>query len=779
MTSPDPTVLLEYLSEGRRRERIRHVEREQARAGITASWPTWLDDSVADAFARTGVHSPWLHQVQAADLAHAGNNVVLATGTGSGKSIGYLTPTLDAVVRGSREANGRGATALYISPTKALAHDQLRALSALELLGLRATSYDGDTPDDERAWARSHANFVVTNPDMLHRAILPAHHAWASFFRALSFVIVDETHAYRGVFGSHVALILRRLDRVARLYKSSPRFLFASATTGSPAQSCTRMLGQDVLEVTEDTSPRGERVIALWEPPLTDHTGEQGGAVRRTASAETADVLADLVVADARSLAFIRSRRGAEGVALTTRSLLTEVSPGLEDKVAAYRAGYLPEERRALEHQLRAGDLLAVATTNALELGIDISGLDAVIVAGWPGTRASLRQQMGRAGRAGAAGLGIFIARDDPLDAYLVSHPDAIFGRAVETTVCDPSNPYILGPHLCAAAAEQHLTDEDLARFGDLSHVRQVLDDVVAQGLLRKRPTGWYWTDRSRAADLADLRGTGGNPVRVIEQGTGRLLGTVDNGAAHSTVHEGAVYIHQGDSWLVRRLDLDDCVAEVERVQVDHSTHARSVTDVAIVTVREHADWGPVRMHVGTVDVSSQVVSFLRRRVLTGEVLGEEPLDLPERTLRTTGVWWTIPASVLTDAAIDDVDVPGAAHAAEHAAIGLLPLFATCDRWDIGGVSTAHHPDTGTCTIFVHDGHPGGAGFAKRGYHVAAEWLTATRDAIASCECATGCPSCVQSPKCGNGNNPLDKAAAMRLLTAMLAEVPTQPAPVL
>jgi DEAD/DEAH box helicase domain-containing protein len=436
--------------------------------------------------------------------------------------------------------------------------------------------------------------------------------------------------------------------------------------------------------------------------------------------------------------------------------------------VAAYRAGYLPEERRELEAALQSGQLLGVASTNALELGVDVSGLDAVVIAGWPGTRASLWQQAGRAGRAGQEALAVLVARDDPLDTFLVHHPEALFGKPVEATVLDPDNPYVLEPHLCAAAQELPLTaPDDLALFGPMTEA--LLPDLVRRGLLRHRPAGWFWTRRERACDLADIRGVGGPPVRIVERATGRLLGTVDAAAAHGSAHAGAVYLHQGETYLVESLELDESVALVEAADPDWTTTARDLTDITVVEELRGVDWGPVRLSFGTVDVTRQVVSFLRKRILTGEVLGEEPLDLPPRDLRTRAVWWTIDDGTLAAAGIEPADVPGAAHAAEHAAIGLLPLFATCDRWDIGGVSTALHEDTGRCTVFVYDGYPGGAGFAERGYGTAAAWLGATRDAVEACECAAGCPSCVQSPKCGNGNDPLDKGAAVRLLAAMLS----------
>lgn len=752
---------------------LTHLEVVEPRPARESEWPSWLHAPVREAFERLGVASPWTHQVAAADLAHQGRHTVISTGTASGKSLAYLLPGLHAIESTRGPKGQRGAGVLYLAPTKALAQDQIATLRRLGQAGLpdlRCSTHDGDSTPEMREWTRDHGEYVLTNPDMLHRSLLPGHARWSRFFGSLRFVVVDECHHYRGVFGAHVAQILRRLRRVAALYGAHPTFVLASATVAEPEVSAGRLTGLEVLAVTDDGSPRGRTALALWEPPFVPGVGENGAPVRRSATSEVADLLTDLVVERVRTLAFIRSRRGAETVAVTARRLLGEVDQSLVDQVAAYRGGYLPEERRELEQALRDGRLLGLAATNALELGIDVSGLDAVLLAGFPGTRAALWQQVGRAGRGARDALGVMVARDDPLDTYLVNHPEALLGQPVEANVFDPDNPYVLGPHLCAAAAESPLTVQDLPLFGP--GARAAVDALTEGGLLRRRPRGWFWTDRRRASDLADIRSSGGSPVRLVEDVTGRVLGTVDAAAAHGTAHAGAVYLHQGETWLVTELDLDESVAVVVPAEPDYSTSAREITDIEILAERDAVAWGAARLSLGDVRVSHQVVSFLKRKVPSGEVIGEEPLDLPERTLQTTAVWWTLPDHLLTESGIAAADLPGAAHAAEHASIGLLPLFATCDRWDIGGVSTALHPDTGRLTVFVHDGHPGGAGFAERGFHAAAAWLRATREAIASCSCADGCPSCVQSPKCGNQNNPLDKPGAIALLDLLLEGAP-------
>jgi len=736
-----------------------HVERLPARPALLDNWPEWADDRLLAALDATGIERPWPHQVAAADAAWRGRSTVIATGTASGKSLAYQLPILSAVLADPR------AKALYLAPTKALAADQLRAIERLNLPGVRAATLDGDTPMAERDWIRQHANVVLSNPDLLHRTVLPRHAQWATLLRRLRFVVLDECHHYRGVFGSHVALVLRRLRRICARYGASPVFLLASATSADPGAAAGRLTGLTCDVVSEDLSPRGSRTFALWEPPLTALRGENSAPLRRAAGAEAARLVADLTVAGARTLAFVRSRRGAELTALSVRRLLIEAEAGeLADRVAAYRGGYLAEERREIERALASGELLSVATTNALELGIDISGLDAVVLAGFPGTLASLWQQAGRAGRRGQDALVIFVARDDPLDTYLVHHPTAIFGRPVEATITDPTNPYLLAPQLCCAAYEIPLTEADLALFGG-PPAREIADDLSGRGLLRRRPTGWYWTDRQ--APSTDIRSSGGPPVALVEGSSGTLLGTVDAATAPATVHPQAVYLHRGRSFVIDELDLEHGTALVHAEDPEWTTTAREITDITVVGTDRSASMAGVDVYLGTVEVSHQVVSYQRRR-LSGEVIDETPLDMPVQRLTTKAVWYTVEEIRCDEAGLVGADLPGALHAAEHAAIGLLPLFASCDRWDIGGVSTALHADTGRPTVFVYDGHPGGAGFAARGHAVLADWLSATLATIEACECRGGCPSCVQSPKCGNGNNPLDKDGARLVLQVVL-----------
>ena len=734
-----------------------------ARIAQFESFPIWLNPALGEHLRRKGITQLWSHQTEAIEAAHAKQHTIISTGTASGKSLAYQIPIAQSIL----DAANAQPTSLYIAPTKALAHDQARTLHEWNLSELRVATFDGDSDSDERRWARDHANILVTNPDMIHHGLLGQHERWNLFLRKLEFIAVDECHMYRGVFGAHISNVLKRLIRIAELYGASPTVVMASATVAAPAQHARMLTNKEFVAVERDGSAKGNLTIGLSLPPLTNFKDEIGAPIRRSVVAQASDVLTDLVIDGVRSMVFVRSRKSAESISTIAREKLAEIDPVLTSKVSPYRAGYLPEERREIEKKLQKGELLGLAATTALELGIDIPSLDAVVIAGWPGTRASFWQQVGRAGRDQQDAAAILIGSDNPLDHYLVTHPEAIYDQPLEATVCDPTNPNVLAGHLPAAAAERHIEESELSLFGIPSKVEQVLTELCEKGLLRKRPAGWFWAGEGRASALADLRGDGGAPFQIVESDSGRLLGTIDAAGAYYQVHEGAIYVHLGEQYIVDKLDIDANVALVTATDVEYSTYAREITSVSLVETDDTEDFGHYTLSTGTVDVTEQMVSFQKRRHMTGQLLGEEEIDLPARVLRTQGVWWTVSTERLKDLKI--VDVAGAAHAAEHASIGLLPLFATCDRWDIGGVSIAEHPDNGMCTVVVYDGQPGGAGFARRGYDVAGEWLRATADLIDACECTDGCPSCIQSPKCGNNNNPLNKGEALKLLRDLTA----------
>lgn len=753
---------------------LRHVAELPPRSGRPHDWPAWAEPDVVKAFADRGIAAPWSHQFAAADLAYAGRHVVVSTGTASGKSLAYQLPVLNALATDPR------ARVLYLSPTKALGHDQLRTAHALTAaiprlhepgFAVAPTAYDGDSPAEVRRFARERSRWLFSNPDMIHLSILRNHARWAVLLRGLRFVVVDECHYYRGVFGSNVAMVLRRLLRLCARYSSVPTVIFASATTDSPGATATELIGLPVQEVTKDGSPQGARTVALWEPALrTDLVGENGAPVRRSAGAEAARVMADLIAEGAQTLTFVRSRRAAELTALGAQARLDDIAPELSRTVASYRAGYLAEDRTALERALAEGRLRGLATTNALELGVDIAGLDAVVLAGFPGTVASFWQQAGRSGRRGQGALVVLIARDDPLDTYLVHNPAALLDKPVERVVIDPTNPYILGPQLLCAATELPLGEAEVRELG----ATDVADGLVDDGLLRRRSGKYFPAPGLEPHAAVDIRGSTGGQIVIVEADTGRLLGSTDVGRAPASVHPGAVYLHQGESYVVDSLDTEEGIAFVHAEDPGYATFAREITDIVVTGTGERLAFGPVTLGLVPVRVTHRVVGYLRR-LLSGEVIDFIELDMPEHTLATTSVMYTITEDALLRNGIDGTRIPGSLHAAEHAAIGLLPLVASCDRGDIGGLSTAVGPGPdGLPSVFVYDGYPGGAGFAERGFRRARTWLAATAAAIEACECPRGCPSCVQSPKCGNGNDPLDKAGAVQVLRLVLAELPRE-----
>ncbi|MDO4889026.1 MAG: DEAD/DEAH box helicase [Actinomycetaceae bacterium] len=815
---------------------IEMPERQQR----TSPWPDATSQRVLDALAERGIHSAWTHQAEAAQLILDGVHTVIATGTGSGKSLAAWVPALSMLadepaapgardetavtgkVWGSGNAAGRGLaairyrpTALYLAPTKALAADQHSLLAKLARdvsprIGVALA--DGDTDAASRTWAREHASIVLSNPDFAHHVMLASHQRWAHLWRGLAVVVVDEFHSYRGMFGAHVAATLRRLLRVAAHYGARPTVVFLSATSGQPAQAAQRFLGEafgEVRAVDDDGSPSGPKTVALWQcreqdapaarrmasssntlpdsaaspdpaapaypadpanpdPDPADPDAElpSADAPRRAASTEAGELTGLLAAQGAQTLTFVRSRPAAERVREIARRWLAGRHPDLAESVAAYRGGYLPEERRELEDALRSGTIRALASTNALELGIDVSGLDAVVVTGWPGTHASFAQQIGRAGRAGREGLAILVGRDNPLDQYLLAHPDVLAASPMETNVFDPSNPHVLVPHICAAASELPLTEADAAIFGlaDASLFAQLASD----GLLRRRPAGWFWNTSlgASAHEAVSLRGEGVT-VSIVDAPSGTVLGTVDSGRADTTVFPGAVYVHQGAPYRVDELAGD--VALVHRDEDGLRTFAHEESHVEILSTDERIDTGIGVWARGEVLVTSRVVGYDVRKDDDGTYLGRVPLTMPVRQLHTRGTWWTINARAVADSGVDQASLPGALHAAEHAAIGILPLLATCDRWDLGGLSTAVHADTGQATVIVHDAIPGGSGCSARGFEHGPRWMRATLQALESCPCVDGCPRCVQSPKCGNNNEPLSKAGAIGLLATLVA----------
>jgi DEAD/DEAH box helicase domain-containing protein len=802
------------------RDQVVHVERLPARRARYAPLDRPLSPPLQAALERIGAGKLYTHQAQAINAARQGRHVVLSTGTASGKTLAYNVPVLEALLADPQ------VRALYLFPTKALAQDQLRSLKELAeggWSGVRFGAYDGDTPKSARTRLRHEARILLSNPDMLHVGILPNHTLWADFFANLRFLVLDEAHVYRGVFGSQVGCVLRRLWRICARYGSAPQVIACSATIADPAQHIRRLAGVDAVTVDDDGAPRGARDFWLWNPPLIDRSG----TARRSPNIEAATLFARLVQAGIRTITFTRARRVAELILLYARRILEDESPDLAGRIRAYRAGYRPEQRREIERGLRpGGGLLGVATTSALELGIDIGDLEAALLVGYPGTVASLWQQAGRAGRGTLPALAVLVAQDSPLDQYFLRHPRDLFGRAHEHALTDPSNPYILAQHLpcaahefplstgtevgrdsipaswqtrdlrptsaraprralpgarCRAAARRERTEElpsvslpaglaqgdDEALFGP--GFPQAMVALEQAGDLEYRNDRWYARPGAYPAQEVSLRALRGSRVALLNAAENyRLLEEMELTAAPYRVHPGAIYLHQGESFLVRELDLQVGHAILEPVQVDYYTQPREINDLSVVQAVERCTVGPATACLGPVKVTQQVTGFRRVQQFREETLSIEDLDLPPQTFGTVALWWDVPQPIAVRALRRGMDLAGGLHAVEHASIGLLPLFAMCDRWDIGGLSTPHHPDTGEAQIFLYDAFPGGVGIAEKGFDLLPELWRATYEAVRDCPCQAGCPSCIQSPKCGINNDPLDKRAALLILGDLL-----------
>jgi DEAD/DEAH box helicase domain-containing protein len=728
-------------------EELAYLGSESAREAVLAPLPEGLHPRVRDALAAQGVEALWAHQAEAWKAAERGDHLIVTTGTASGKTLAFNLPVLDAL---AREPKRR---ALYLYPTKALAQDQLRALGSFRLPKLRAAIYDGDTAAERRWQVRKWANLILSNPDMLHIGVLPHHDRWGDVLSNLAYVIVDEAHVYRGVFGSHVGNVLRRLRRLARVYDAEPQFLLASATIANPGELGARLLGVETTVVGDDAAPRAERTVALWNPPLTD---EELG-LRASALGEASKLMADLVSRGLRTLCFAKSRRAAELIHRFTADRL-----GDDSLLSPYRAGYTPAQRREIERRLLEGELLGVSATNALELGIDVGLLDCVISVGFPGTVASLRQQWGRAGRRGH-GLAVLVASEDALDQYFMREPRALLGRRVEAAILDHENQRVLDGHVRAAAFEAPLDDADREVLGDAA-----LERAAELPELRRTQAGYVWAGRDYPAAQVSLRSTGPEAFTIVDAASGTVLGVVEQERAYSTVHEGAIYLHLGESYRVRELDLVARAAVVEPFSGDYYTQPKVETTTAIVEARHAERRLGLELSFGGVVVTDQVVGYQKRSIQTQESLELVALELPQTEFQTEAVWF-LPEPWMLEGLEREPRLLGSLHAAEHSLIALLPLWAMCDRWDIGGLSTNLHFQTGRPTIFVYDGHSGGVGITERGFQVFEGWVEDTAKLLRGCPCDRGCPSCVQSPKCGNLNEPLDKAGALALLERMLS----------
>jgi DEAD/DEAH box helicase domain-containing protein len=740
----------------RRDGRIVAESAEDERRSRPAPLPFELHPGLRDALGRAGIDSLYTHQLLAFELA-TDSNLVITSGTASGKSLAFNLPVLNSIAARPKDR------ALYLYPTKALAQDQARKLAELRPPGLREAIYDGDTPREERPAIRRRTNLVLTNPDMLHMGVLPNHKSWGDFLANLEWVVVDEAHTYRGVFGSHVANVLRRLRRLARAYGREPRFLLASATIANPVELAERLVGTEFELVDDDGAPRAGREIAMWNPPLID---EKSGT-RRSALSEAADLLAELVTHEVRTICFLKSRRGIELIQRFAReNLERRGKPELAKRIAPYRGGYTPQQRREIESRLAGGELLAVVATDALELGIDVGELDAAICVTFPGTVASLRQMWGRAGRR-RRGLAVYVAGQDALDQFFSRHPDEFLGRPVEAAILDHGNEQIASRHLIAAAYELPLTNEDDEVFGD--GWRERAERLVAAGELRSAGGKLLPWRAEFVANKIALRSASADSVAVIERDAGEMLGLVEAERAFTTIHPGAVYLHLGRSYEVDRLDIEERRAIVSRFDGDWYTRPKKETEIYIERVHEQREVAGVQLNFGEVSVTEQVIAFQRVSVTDQEPIDIVALELPEQSFVTQALWYVLPERLSGALPVDAL--LGSLHATEHSQIAVLPLIAMCDRWDIGGLSTNVHFQTGRSTIFLYDGHPGGVGITRRGYEEFERLLGDAERLIAECPCEAGCPSCVQSPKCGNLNEPLHKAGALELMGLMRGEL--------
>jgi len=736
---------------------VEHIEVLPPREARFAEPHPPLPKALREALKRIGIERLYKHQVEALDLLRKGKNIMVVASAAGGKTLCYNLAIFEALI------NDPKTRALYLFPTKALAQDQLRKIREFSpgIDFVRPATYDGDTPSQDRAAIRRLCNLVLSNPDMLHVGILPNHTQWAHFFSSLKFVVLDEAHVYKGIFGAHTANVIRRLRRICEHYGSRPQFVLCTATIGNPKELARKLVGEEVEVVSNDASPTGAKFFVLWNPPIIDLAGSR----RRSPNYEATSILAHLIRHGVRTIAFAKARKVAELILRYARDMLKD-NPALAERLASYRAGYLPEERRDIERRLFKGELLGVSSTSALELGIDIGDLDACIIVGYPRSKTSLWQQAGRAGRRLGASLAFLVAYEDPLDQYFMRHPESLFKGEFDEVILDPDNRYILGAHLLCAAHE--LPFQNDGRFFPKERAESVLKRLEAKGLLRKRGEKWYWTGPGTPAPHFGLRSASSSGYQIVDITKGKVIATVDEARAFETVHPGAIYLHQGETYLVEELDIKAKVARVVPADVDYYTEPRIVKDTRIIEELRSKEVENCEAYFGRLRVTEKVIGYRRRQHYTEAILSYHDLDLPERKYDTQGLWLIVPPRVAHEVAELGLHLMGGIHAMEHAMIGLLPLFAACDREDVGGISNPFHPDTAMPTVFIYDAYLGGVGIAERGFERLKEWMEATLEQVSNCPCEEGCPSCIQSPKCGSNNEPLDKSACSFILARLL-----------
>jgi DEAD/DEAH box helicase domain-containing protein len=744
------TALESLKMSPRFRERIAHIEVLPARepqygelgAALSAGILHYLDSRHIRLYS---------HQCQAIEALRAGRNIVLCTPTASGKTLGFDLPVFETL-EGDRQA-----TALFVYPTKALSNDQFKVFKDMErATGIRADTavYDGDTPVSRRGRIREMSRIIITNPHELHH-VLPWHSKWERFFRNLRYVVFDEAHRYRGVFGSNVALVIRRLRRIAGFYGASPRFVLSTATLANPQEFGEKLVGLPFDVISEDGSPRGGKTFLFYNP-FFDGVGSL------SPHQETRDLFLFFVRRGLQTLCFTASRRMAELIALWSKEA-TASGSALSKQIAAYRAGYLPKERREIEDALKRGLLTGVTSTNALEVGIDIGSLDCVIISGYPGTVLATWQQAGRSGRRNRDALAVLVGFQNPLDQYLMKHPESFFGKPHEQAIIDLENPYILSGQLLCTVAELPLDARGEAIF-PMAYSGELLPELAAEGLVKDTPHGWVYTGRGRPVEAVGLDHIARDAYHITCDGV--LLETMDAGQAYREAHLGAVLLHQGDTHVVRRFDLENHLVEVERTDVDYYTQAIKTVDLEILATRDTRRLGQMAVHLGELEVTEKTLGY--KVMQNDQVIAREELELPPLSFRTAGLWFTIPGELRRAIYDGNFNFGGALHALEHAMIAILPLEVMCDRWDIGGLSTPGHPGTGEPTIFLYDGYEGGIGLTEKAQELMERVTRLTLELIRDCPCELGCPACILSPKCGNDNRPMDKQGALLLLEGML-----------
>ncbi len=747
------TVLRILQSDPAYRDQVEHIEVLPARE------PVYGDasdiESKVEAYLQLKEIQLYQHQSDGRTALRAGKNVVITTPTASGKTLAFNVPIFEELER------DHSATALYVFPTKALSNDQLKVLDELErICGIPVypNVYDGDTPSHKRPKIRTTARIVLTNPYELHH-VLPWHYKWQRFLAHLKFIVLDEAHVYRGVFGSNVALLVRRLRRLCAYYGSDPQFVISTATLANPIEFGERLTGTTFDLIARDGSPRERKYFVLYNPYAH-------GLGTRSAHREVEDLFLLFIRNKLQTLCFTPSRKMAELIALWARNDVREVTPSLAERITAYRAGYLPATRREIEARLKSGSLAGITSTNALELGIDIGSLDAVIMAGYPGTIVSTMQQAGRAGRGKGESIATLVGFHDPLDQYFMKHPDALFGGSHEHAIIDLSNEYITAGHAMCAAAELPLRlPHDEAYFPKL--LSASLEELERQGLAKNTASGWVYSGTGRATEAVPLNGLSSHVFKMLYKG--KLLETLDRARAYREAHQGAVVLHDGETYVVEQLNLRAGIISVNKKDVDFYTEPIKTVDLHIIEELETRQKGALTVSFGAVEVVEQYVGYKTLRY--DQVIGAESLDLPPLRFTTTALWFTVPEAAVERVAAKQLDISGGIHGAEHSLIAVMPLHVMCDRRDIGGFSTMRHPDTGQPTIFIYDGFEGGIGLSEKAVELIVDIVTMTTELVGSCLCDVGCPACIYSPKCGNDNKPLDKEAAIALLEELVAHM--------